>query len=625
MTAIDFPNTPELNDTFTAGPQTWIWTGQAWNLVISSVIGPTGPTGPEGSASNVTGPTGPTGIFSTVSDTPPGSPDEGDAWFNSATGQIYVYYDSYWVESASSSIGPAGPTGATGATGPQNTTPGPTGPTGPTGATGPQGNTGPSGPPGLYVAGPTGPQGPTGPLGPTGAEGERGPSGPLGPIGPTGPAGPTGADGLLGATGSAGATGPTGPRGFVGPTGPDGATGPTGASVTGPTGAEGPTGPSGGPTGPTGPTGGTGPTGPQGEIGIRGATGPTGIAGADSIVPGPTGPTGPTGADSTVTGPIGPTGPQGDSITGPTGPTGPLGPGYEGITSSSNLAIGEGGKNFIVNSAGAFAEGSRVRLASTAIPSHYMEGVIASINSLTFTIGVDTFNGEGNTYASWTLSLAGQLGLQGPTGPQGTAINIRGTQPTPAIIFALPGPFENNDAYIAESDGELYVYSEIGGWFSVGQIVGPTGPAGPTGADGPTGPTGPESTTPGPTGPTGPEVTGPTGPEGPTGPVYSELVGEQYGASTTLSEVDANSLVKINNSLASTLTIPLDDPEGYTFPTGTQIVVTQLGIGQITVAASAGVSLNSESSRFITAGRYAIASLIKLGPNQWLLSGNLTA
>ena len=168
MAAIDFPNDPAVNETFTSGSQTWIWTGTAWNLVISQVVGPTGATGPQGSASTVTGPTGATGSFLISSDTPPADPIEGDSWFNSATGLIYVYYDSYWVESASSNIGPAGPTGPTGAQGAASTVTGPRGQTGPTGATGPQGNTGPTGPQGLYVAGPTGQAGPTGAQGATG-------------------------------------------------------------------------------------------------------------------------------------------------------------------------------------------------------------------------------------------------------------------------------------------------------------------------------------------------------------------------------------------------------------------------------------------------------------------------
>ena len=90
--------------------------------------------------------------FTRPAATPPASADEGDAWFDATTGQIYVYYDGYWVESASSIAGATGAVGPQGITGP--TGPSVTGPTGPTGATGAQGITGPTGAQGI-----TGPQG----------------------------------------------------------------------------------------------------------------------------------------------------------------------------------------------------------------------------------------------------------------------------------------------------------------------------------------------------------------------------------------------------------------------------------------------------------------------------------
>jgi hypothetical protein len=34
----------------------------------------------------------------TVSDTPPASPEAGDLWFESDTGKVFVYYDSFWIE-----------------------------------------------------------------------------------------------------------------------------------------------------------------------------------------------------------------------------------------------------------------------------------------------------------------------------------------------------------------------------------------------------------------------------------------------------------------------------------------------------------------------------------------------
>ena len=68
MPAIDFPNSPSVNDTHTVGNRIWKWNGTVWEVVRSTVpysTGPTGPTGPTGSTglTGVTGagPTGPTG------------------------------------------------------------------------------------------------------------------------------------------------------------------------------------------------------------------------------------------------------------------------------------------------------------------------------------------------------------------------------------------------------------------------------------------------------------------------------------------------------------------------------------------------------------------------------------
>ena len=128
--AIDFPNSPEVNDEFTVGDRTWRWDGTVWAATVqgpvtgptgpAGVAGETGPTGPTGAASDVTGPTGPTG--------PQG--DAGEAGPTGPTG------------AASDVTGPTGPTGATGPQGPEG---GPTGPTGPTGAAGDPGPAGASG------------------------------------------------------------------------------------------------------------------------------------------------------------------------------------------------------------------------------------------------------------------------------------------------------------------------------------------------------------------------------------------------------------------------------------------------------------------------------------------------
>jgi len=98
MSSIDFPNSPTIGQTFSAGGNVWQWTGTVWQVVR---VTPTGPTGPQGEI----GPTGPTG----------------------ATGADSII------------PGPTGPTGDTGPTGPASTV---EGPTGPTGATGPAGGFG---------------------------------------------------------------------------------------------------------------------------------------------------------------------------------------------------------------------------------------------------------------------------------------------------------------------------------------------------------------------------------------------------------------------------------------------------------------------------------------------------
>ena len=193
MPAIDFPNSPAVDDTFNAGGNVWRWTGTVWQVVRVTPTGPTGATGGTG-PTGPTGPTGSSGQFTAQASTPPASPLAGDAWFNTEDGAVYIYYDNYWVEVGTSEFG-----GATGPTGPAGSA-GDTGPTGPAG--GPTGATGATGPTGATGATSTAP-GPTGPTGATGATGagDTGPTGPSGVTGPTGDTGPTGATGASGAQG----------------------------------------------------------------------------------------------------------------------------------------------------------------------------------------------------------------------------------------------------------------------------------------------------------------------------------------------------------------------------------------------------------------------------------------
>jgi hypothetical protein len=50
MTAIDFPDDPEIGDRFVAGGITREYDGVAWKIVPTTITGPTGATGPQGPA-----------------------------------------------------------------------------------------------------------------------------------------------------------------------------------------------------------------------------------------------------------------------------------------------------------------------------------------------------------------------------------------------------------------------------------------------------------------------------------------------------------------------------------------------------------------------------------------------
>jgi hypothetical protein len=72
MSAIDFPNTPSVNDTHTVGDRSWKWNGSQWKVVRSVLPGATGPTGPTGNTgSTVTGPTGAVGNTGAIGETGP--------------------------------------------------------------------------------------------------------------------------------------------------------------------------------------------------------------------------------------------------------------------------------------------------------------------------------------------------------------------------------------------------------------------------------------------------------------------------------------------------------------------------------------------------------------------------
>ena len=97
----------------------------------------------------------------------------------------------------------------------------------------------------------------------------------------------------------------------------------------------------------------------------------------------------------------------------------------------------------------------------------------------------------------------------------------------------------------------------------------------------------------------------------------------QTGTSYTFVLADSATLVTFNNGSAITATIPPNS--SVAFPTGTQINILQIGAGQVTVAGGAGVTLRSEASRIKTRAAYAMATIVKLATDEWVVVGNVVA
>lgn len=100
------------------------------------------------------------------------------------------------------------------------------------------------------------------------------------------------------------------------------------------------------------------------------------------------------------------------------------------------------------------------------------------------------------------------------------------------------------------------------------------------------------------------------------------IVNAQTGTTYTLVASDTAKVISLSNAASITLTIPTNSSTA--FPTGTQVILYQAGAGQVTVG-GAGVTIRSQGSRLKLAGQYAVATLIKIGTDEWILAGNVAA
>ena len=97
---------------------------------------------------------------------------------------------------------------------------------------------------------------------------------------------------------------------------------------------------------------------------------------------------------------------------------------------------------------------------------------------------------------------------------------------------------------------------------------------------------------------------------------------DKTSTTNTLVISDLYRLIKVNNSSANSVLIPTNT--SAPFPIGSQILITQYGTGQTTITPDTGVTLRSSGGKTKTSAQYAMATLIKINTNEWLLAGDIT-
>ena len=97
----------------------------------------------------------------------------------------------------------------------------------------------------------------------------------------------------------------------------------------------------------------------------------------------------------------------------------------------------------------------------------------------------------------------------------------------------------------------------------------------------------------------------------------------QTGTSYTAVLLDAHKTVTMTNASASTLTVPPNS--SVAFAVGDQINIMQLGAGQVTITAGAGVTIRSSGSKLKLTGQYSVATVVQIAADTWMAVGNLSA
>lgn len=86
---------------------------------------------------------------------------------------------------------------------------------------------------------------------------------------------------------------------------------------------------------------------------------------------------------------------------------------------------------------------------------------------------------------------------------------------------------------------------------------------------------------------------------------------------------DEFKLIQCDSGSAIVITVPLDADDD--FELGTIIKVMQYGTGAVSVVGDGSVSIISENSYNTISGRYGVVTLNKIGPDEWVMYGNLSS
>ena len=100
-------------------------------------------------------------------------------------------------------------------------------------------------------------------------------------------------------------------------------------------------------------------------------------------------------------------------------------------------------------------------------------------------------------------------------------------------------------------------------------------------------------------------------------------INAQTGTTYTTVLADDGKLITCSNAASIALTIPPNSSVAYGI--GTQINIAQLGAGQVTITAGAGVTLNSSGAKLKLKDQYSVATCVKTDTNTWFVVGNLSA